>query len=307
MKYSIIVPTYNEELDIRDTLETLIKINYPNYEVIVVDDSTDSTPDIVREYEANGVKLIIPQKKEGRCGARNVGIRAASGDIVIILNADTHLDPEFINKINTYYKQGFDYVLVTSEVKNMDDLFARYVECTGRYYFYDNDIRKIEWTEGYSCRREMAIEAGLFPTGFPINICAGEDGYFGENMRNLGAKKYFAKDIVVYHVAPASFKEYWHIRKGRGAGSPQVRRYLHKWSISRCIAWASLRVIKNFISTILVLPNLYTSIKVSKYSPHKYRDIFPFFYSKLIEDISFSVGEFQSIKSIIRAEKKHGI
>ena len=47
----------------------------------------------------------------------------------------------------------------------------------------------MEWTEGFSCRREAALKAGLFPTGFPVAICAGEDGFFGQGLRANKAKK----------------------------------------------------------------------------------------------------------------------
>ena len=46
MKFSIVVPTYNEENDIAGTLDALTSLDYPDKEIIVVDDSTDSTPAI---------------------------------------------------------------------------------------------------------------------------------------------------------------------------------------------------------------------------------------------------------------------
>lgn len=83
MRFSIIIPTYNEEKDIGDTLEALIKLFYQDKEIIVIDDSTDSIPDIVLQYHNKGVCLIRPNKTEGRCGARNIGIQLANGDIFI--------------------------------------------------------------------------------------------------------------------------------------------------------------------------------------------------------------------------------
>ena len=66
--------------------------------------------------------------------------------------------------------------------------FARYVGAITDLD-YSSNPSWMEWTEGFSCRRELAIKAGLFPSGFPVPICAGEDGIFGTNLRNLGAKK----------------------------------------------------------------------------------------------------------------------
>jgi glycosyltransferase involved in cell wall biosynthesis len=47
MKFSIIIPTYNEERGIGATLEALLSLDYPDREIIVVDDSSDRTPEIV--------------------------------------------------------------------------------------------------------------------------------------------------------------------------------------------------------------------------------------------------------------------
>ena len=164
MRFSIIIPTYNEEKDIADTLEALVKLVHQDKEIIVVDDSTDSTPDIVLRYQNKGVRLIRPSKKEGRCGARNIGIQSADGDIVVIFNADVRPQPDFLNRLILHYENGADYVLVKAEVSNMDDLFARYTDAAGKHNY--QGATWIEWSEGFSCKREIAFKAGLFPVGF---------------------------------------------------------------------------------------------------------------------------------------------
>lgn len=303
MRFSIVVPTYNEEHDIAQTLDSLVILDWSDYEIIVVDDSTDSTPDIVRSYAEHGVKLIRPSVREGRCGARNVGIMAATGDVVVILNADTHLPTDFFRRIEPHYAAGADYVLVRSVVENMDDLFARYVESSGIAQFYGQDPELMEWTEGFSCRRELAIRAGLFPTGYAVPICAGEDGFFGENLRKLGTRKKVDLDIVVTHVAPAPFGEYWAIRKGRGQGSPQVRRFLQKWGFLRIGLRASLRVVRTGLMTSSLLPMLLVCFRYAKVSPRGVSDTLPFCWAWLIEQIAFSVGEWQSLVRIYHAER----
>src|SRR5688572_11069739 len=87
---SIIVPTYNEEEDITRTMDALAAITYRPLEVIVVDASKDRTPEIIRGYEGRiaGLRLIPQGAKPGVSAARNVGLKAATGDLVVILNAD---------------------------------------------------------------------------------------------------------------------------------------------------------------------------------------------------------------------------
>jgi len=303
MKFSIVVPTYNEENDIAATLNSLVVLDWPDYEILVVDDSNDDTPKIVSSYANQGVRLIRPVKREGRCGARNLGILESSGEVVVILNADVHLPIDFLGYISKHYEQGADYVLVRSEIENLGNLFARYVESVSLHDFYGENPRPMEWTEGFSCRRQVAINAGLFPTGYAVPLCAGEDGVFGDNLRKLGAKKIVDFDIVCTHIAPASLSEYWYIRKGRGQGSPQVRRFIQGWSFKQIAIRATLRVMRTTVMTITLLPMLWLCFRYAKKSPRGLVDILPFCWAWLIEQVAFSVGEWQSWLQIRKAEK----
>lgn len=302
MNFSIVVPTYNEANDIAATLVSLVALDWPDFEILVVDDSTDRTPEIVRSFEKQGVRLIRPVKREGRCGARNSGILESSGEVVVILNADVHLPVDFLRRIAPHYYQGADYVLVRSVIENIDDLFARYVESVGLYDFYGENPQPMEWTEGFSCRRQMAIDAGLFPTGYAVPLCAGEDGVFGDNLRKLGARKLIDLNIVCTHIAPASLSEYWYIRKGRGQGCPQVRRFLQGWSFGRIATRATLRVMRTSVMTITLLPMLCLCYRYAKKSPRGLSDILPFCWAWFIEQVAFSAGEWKSLFQIRSAE-----
>lgn len=303
MKFSIVIPTYNEENDIAGTLDALVSLDYPDMEILVVDDSTDSTPDIVQRYANQGVRLVRPVQRAGRCEARNLGIMESTGDIVVILNADVRLRPDFLRLLLPYYKQGYDYVLVRSKVVNTQDLYARYVDAMGAAD-QSGDPSWMEWTEGFSCRREVAIKAGMFPTGFAVPICAGEDGFFGTNLKKLGARKKIDFTITVDHVAPPSLSEYWHIRKGRGLGSPQIRHFLHKWPLWRIASWATLRIGKTLVYVGLVVPAIFIVWRASRHSKNGMRDLMPFLWSWLIEQFAFHVGEWESIFEINRAERR---
>ena len=283
------------------TLDGLLAIDYPAVEIIVVDDSTDMTPAIVRRYEARGVRLIHPPKREAAV-VRVISESRASGDVVVILNADVHPRPDFLRRLVPYYEQGYDYVLVNSRVSNTHALYARYVDSMGAAV-QGGDPSWMEWTEGFSCRRNMAIRAGLFPTGFPVPICAGEDGFFGANLKKLGARKKIDFSITVDHVAPGAFAEYWHIRKGRGKGSPQIRRFLQRWSMGRIVLRALLRVARTALYIVLVIPAVSVVWRASRQSEKGSRDLLPFLWAWSIEQIAFHVGEWESIVEINRAER----
>ncbi len=150
MKFSIIIPTYNEARDIVATLESLLALDYPDREIIVVDDSTDRTPEIVRGYAAQGVRLIHPGGG-GRCEARNLGIRKASGEVVVLLNADVRLPADFLRRLACHYQRG----RITSwwrpgwptagPVRPLRRLRQPRFLCPGDCCNYEN----MEWTEAF--------------------------------------------------------------------------------------------------------------------------------------------------------------
>ena len=124
----------------------------------------------------------------------------------------------------------------------------------------------IEWTEGFSCRREAALKAGLFPTGFPVPICAGEDGFFGQGLRASAAKKAIDLSLQVDHVVPATFREFWRNRQGRGAGSAQVHRFLDRWPWWKILLWNTLKTIKTLLWIGTLAPALGACLEAVRYS-----------------------------------------
>src|SRR5207244_8194197 len=92
-RVSVVVSTCNGSRTIRDCLEGLRKLDYPDYEVIVVDDgSTDGTATIAREYDVR----VISSENRGLAAARNLGLTAARGEIVAYLDDDAYPDPRWL-------------------------------------------------------------------------------------------------------------------------------------------------------------------------------------------------------------------
>jgi O-antigen biosynthesis protein len=92
-RVSVVVCSYNGARTIRDTLEGLKHLDYPDYEVIVVNDgSRDATADIAREYP---VRLISTENR-GLSNARNTGWQAATGEIIAYIDDDAYPDPHWL-------------------------------------------------------------------------------------------------------------------------------------------------------------------------------------------------------------------
>jgi GT2 family glycosyltransferase len=98
-KVSVIVCSYNGGQTLDDCLHSLHNLNYPNYEVVLVDDgSTDSTPEIAARHPWI---ISIRQENKGLSVARNVGAARSTGDIIAYTDSDCMADPDWL-----YYMVG---------------------------------------------------------------------------------------------------------------------------------------------------------------------------------------------------------
>jgi poly-beta-1,6 N-acetyl-D-glucosamine synthase len=114
-KISIIVPAYNEAKTIRSCVQSLQTLNYPNYDVTVVDDgSNDNT--FEEASQCIGVK-IIRQENQGKPSALNNGIRASTGEIIVTVDADTTIDKDALRKIAERFASNERLGAVAGNVK----------------------------------------------------------------------------------------------------------------------------------------------------------------------------------------------
>lgn len=107
--FSVVITSYNRENLIEETLNTVFNQTYKNFEIIIVDDaSTDNTVSILKPLEKEGrIKLIVNRENSERCISRNIGMEAAKGDYVTLLDSDDFMYPdcladaaEFVRKNN---------------------------------------------------------------------------------------------------------------------------------------------------------------------------------------------------------------
>ena len=123
---SVIVPAYNEELLLARTLDSLIECDYPSKEVIVIDDgSKDGTYRIAARYAINTrrsdkTKFIVARKENGgKASAINFALRFATGEIVIVVDADSIIGRDALKEMVKNFT-GPDVVAVGGNVKVMN-------------------------------------------------------------------------------------------------------------------------------------------------------------------------------------------
>lgn len=107
-KVSVLIPAHCEEKVIGATLEGALRIDYPDYEVVVVDDgSTDATVDKVAPYVASGrVRLVRKTVNEGKAMALNDALPCLNGEIVLTIDADAVVDPLILRHVVPHFSSA---------------------------------------------------------------------------------------------------------------------------------------------------------------------------------------------------------
>ncbi|WP_268224964.1 glycosyltransferase family 2 protein [Sinomicrobium oceani] len=102
----IIIAAYNEEKVIIDTVDNLLKIDYKNFAICIVNDgSTDNTLSLIEKKFNNHCKVkILSKKNEGKAEALNYAISHTTSEIVVFLDADTHVKPNILKVITRRFE-----------------------------------------------------------------------------------------------------------------------------------------------------------------------------------------------------------
>ena len=190
--FSIIVPAYNEERIIKETLDCLTNIEYPRdrYEIIIVENgSTDETLTIAKKYESGNCRVY--QSPKGVSRARNFGVSKCSDKMEwgILLDADTFLKKNILNEINAYLDAHPRVDYGTTAVL-LDD-YTR----TGRFWsWYINRTDKFIkiMHRGHIVRREL-----LYTVKYDEELASGEDMKYSRDLSKYGRYFFIHTDQVI--------------------------------------------------------------------------------------------------------------
>lgn len=208
MKVSVITATWNSGATLRDTLESVLRQNYPDIEHIIVDGgSTDNTMALIKEYEPqyNGRLRYISEPDKGIYDAMNKGIYMATGNVVGILNSDDFYTSD--NAVETIAKKmerdDVDAVYGDIHYVNVPELN----KCV-RYYsskpFHRCWMRLgfMPAHPSFYCKREVYMKYGAFDISY--KVAADFENLLRLIFVNKIKTAYIPKDFVTMRTGGAS-------------------------------------------------------------------------------------------------------
>lgn len=235
-RVSVIVCSYNGSRTIRDCFEGLLKLDYPDFEVVVVNDgSIDDTARIAGEYPFR----LINTANNGLSSARNTGLEAATGEIVAYTDDDAHPDSHWLQYVAATFLKTKHTGVGGPNIAPIDD--GEIAECVanapgGPIHVLVSDT-EAEHIPG--CNMAFRREALLSVGGFDVQYrAAGDDVDLCWRIQKKGWTLGFSPAAVVWHHRRNSIKEYWKQQKGYGKAEALLeRKWADKYNAAGHLTW----------------------------------------------------------------------
>jgi len=220
---SIIILNYNAGQILLDCFESVIKTNYDNFEIIIVDNASEDKSYRKCKEKFERTRIIENEKNLGYCEGNNIGIREAKGDYIVILNPDTIVESNCIEElISAYSKFGeglyqpkilsLNEKQVLQSTGNMLHIFGfGFAKDKGRKDGEgDEEIKKIGYASG-TClftSRNVLDKVGLLDS---FLFLYHDDLDLGWRASQIGINSYYVPKSKIYHVESYSLK--WSAKK----------------------------------------------------------------------------------------------
>ena len=215
---SIIILNYNAGELLLNCVESVLKTNYDNFEVIVVDNVSNDNSHKKCKEKFEKLILIENKKNYGYCEGNNIGIKNANGEFIVILNPDTIVEKEWLNNFIDAYNKNNDALyqpkILSLYEKNILQSTGNMIQLFGFGYAKNKGIldqhKSEEITEiGYASgtclftSKKMLDEIGLLD---PFIFLYHDDLELGLRAAQLGFKSYYVPKSVIYHAESYSLK-----------------------------------------------------------------------------------------------------
>ncbi len=213
-RISVVVCSYNGARTIRDTLEGLERLHYPDYEVIVVNDgSKDATPDIAGEYDVR----LFSSENRGLSAARNTGWQEATGEIVAYIDDDAYPDPDWLTYLAAAFIRTKHVGIGGPNLPPPDD--GPIAECVANAPGGPMQVLITDELAEHIPGCNMAFRRAALAAidGFDARYrAAGDDVDICWRLQENGGTIGFSPSALVWHHRRNSVEMYWRQQKGYG-------------------------------------------------------------------------------------------
>jgi len=234
-RVSVVVCTHNGARTLRDCCEGLTRLDYPDYEVVVVDDgSSDGSAVLAQSF---GFRVISTENR-GLSSARNLGWQASSGEIVAYIDDDAYPDPHWLTYLVPMFAEGFVGVGGPNIAPAGDGLIA---DCVANapggpvhVLLGDRDAEHIPGCNMAFLRAALEAVGGFDPR----YRAAGDDVDICWRLQERGWKLGFSPAAMVWHHRRNSIRAYWRQQKGYGKAEALLEeKWPERYNGAGHVAW----------------------------------------------------------------------
>ena len=216
---SIIILNYNSGSWLNDCVNSILKTNYQNYEIIVVDNSSSDDSHKLCKEKLEQIILIENNENLGYCEGNNVGIDKSKGDFVVILNPDTLVEPNWLDELLSAFSKHGDGIYQPKILASTDhDLLLSTGNMLQLFGFGFSRGKGEKDTKQYEKDEQIGYASGtcLFTSSKIIKSLSGFDPFLFAYHDDLdlcwrahleGIKSYYVHSSIIYHpIEGYSFK-----------------------------------------------------------------------------------------------------
>ena len=231
---SIITLNYNQSVVTLDFLESAKKLHYKNFEILVCDmASVENVTEIIHPEKYPNTRLLLSKENLGFAGGNNWGMRQAKGDFFLIVNNDTVMTEDLLNKLLKPFQDDETIAVTSPKIMYYDQPniiqyagFNPMNKYTGRTSIIGereldkgqyNSSRTTSGSHGCAMlvKKEVAEKTGMFPEKFFLYY---EEWDWSARILKAGYKIWYTADATIYHKESLSvgksnpMKVYYHTR-----------------------------------------------------------------------------------------------
>jgi len=299
VRFSVVIPTFNEERHIVPVLASVLRQIPPPAEILIADDgSIDGTREVVLGVAGASARFLNGSGNRGAAAARNRALDEAKGDVVVFVDADVILPPQFLQALAETYATGADAVAVESVVADTHSAVGRFLQAMHEMDY--PDMRGVGFSQAFSCRLDAARRA-RFPEELPG--CGGEDGEFFDRLGRLGLRCVQRPDLIVEHAMPTTARSLWGQALKRGRSAAFVDRRLRNRSLGLTVARRGGAAIRAAAGMLLLIPGIARAARLSQRSPRGRADFARFWFLHHLFLIGQRVGEWHGVRALIAEER----